>query len=227
MQSTTTPRRKPHCRSCGKPMVGHRRSECPSPRTPETIMKTPQSSPSRAFPRAVPDLDYDDRKLLATPSLEDQRIPFVVPVPAASIYPTSEVSHSAIRRACDDSGGKYHTGVFYAPAAISDDTKNSGKMMHGYKEWAIVGEDENLVKRVVRGENNKPPGAFSFGIDLVESPRMATFTQMVFLGIRLSRGDFWTRYNNDSTYEPNLYTMIRLLLQFDMIFHLPSSRVAL
>lgn len=110
---------------------------------------------------------------------------FDSPIPMASIYASSDVSLSEIQQACD---GKYHAGVFYTPNATRnkemDGTKDKGenKGAQGkYNEWVIVGQDAELVRRVVRGD--KPPGAFiTATAEVVEGPRMVTIPQLVFAG---------------------------------------------
>ncbi|KIK64710.1 hypothetical protein GYMLUDRAFT_39679 [Collybiopsis luxurians FD-317 M1] len=279
MQSRATPnsRKKPHCKSCGSPMEGHRKSECPAYMEkgedtnglePDTFLKTPTRPPhaplksSRSSSKSHPDAsssssttkqDIDssllfqeselgsvilvdptsqesiDRKptIVATPKTHKHELPpeslelkpnlalstkreqsdddsddsdalnlsqgIPKPMPVASIYATSDVSPTDIQRACEQSKGKYHAGVFYTPIPVDTASEVTGKSAshsksdkskstpkYKYKEWIIVGEDAELVKRVTT--SSKPPGAFRrMGDDeVVEGPRMVTVPQLMF-----------------------------------------------
>ncbi|KAF5392254.1 hypothetical protein D9757_001538 [Collybiopsis confluens] len=117
------------------------------------------------------------------------------PVPVASIYAASEsLSATDILEGCKYSSGEYHTGTFYTPVPVHHTTptsfessstlkpKRSSKPTYKYKEWLIVGEDAELVRRVVG--DSKPPGSFvRAGDEIVEGPRMVTTQQLIFASV--------------------------------------------
>ncbi|KAE9407185.1 hypothetical protein BT96DRAFT_914794 [Gymnopus androsaceus JB14] len=193
MQSTGT-RKKPHCRSCGSPMEGHKRKECSG-----TFLKTPSPSPSKPsslvspFRNNSPRVEGQDRKpIILTkrlPALFDdgQERDFDFPIPMASIYAAADVSPSEIQRTCEDSKGKYHSGIFYTPTTRQNKGENEHSL-NKYKGWVIVGQDANVVRQVVRGGG--VPGAFVTTVmrngmevvgEIVEGPRMVTVLHLVFL----------------------------------------------